>query len=57
MQIPIAIATAQRFHSGHPEMVGIGTEDMNGLPKAQLNFESIPVELKGLQRSEGEIGA
>ena len=57
MQILIPVATTRWFHPGHREMVGIGTEHVNSLPEAQLDLESIAVELKDFQRGQREIGA
>ena len=52
MQILVASAAAHRLHVGHPEVIGVGAEDMNGLAKAELDLESIPVELEDLQGLE-----
>ena len=41
MQILITAATAQRLHGGHPEVVGIRTQDMNGLTLASIEMLAI----------------
>ena len=55
MQVLVATAASHWFHVGHPEMIGIRADDMDGLAKAQLDLESVAVELKHLQWLEGRI--
>jgi hypothetical protein len=57
VQILVAIAPAERLHSAHPEMIGVGTQDVNGLTKSQFDPESIAVEHEDLEGREGEVGA
>ena len=52
MQILVAAAAAHRLHVGHPEVIGVGAQDMNGLAKAEFDLESITVELQDLQGFE-----
>ncbi len=51
----IAAAASRGLHVSHPEVIGIRADDMNGLAKAQLDLESIAVELEHLQGLECRI--
>src|SRR5678815_3338961 len=57
MEVLVASAAANRLHVGHPEVIGVGAQDMNGLAKAEFDLESIPVELQDLQWLERKVRA
>jgi hypothetical protein len=57
MQILLAAAAVHRLHAGHPEVIGVGAQDMNGLAKAELDLEAVAIELQHLQRLEGKVRA
>jgi hypothetical protein len=43
VQILVAITATQGFHPAHPEVIGIGAQDMNGLTKSQFDPEAVAV--------------
>ena len=55
MQVLVTTATAHWFQVGHPEMIRIRADHMNGLAKSQLDLEPLAVELKHLQWLQGRI--
>ena len=56
MEVLISLTTADWLHRHHPEVVGIRTDHMNGLAKADLDLEAVAVKGKDLQRRQGQIG-
>ena len=52
----IATAATHGLHVHHPEVVGISTDDMNGLAKAKFDLESVAVKLQHLQWFEAKVG-
>src|SRR5665213_1376878 len=55
VQILVAITATQGFHPAHPEVIGIGAQDMNGLTKSQFDPEAVAVEQEYFERIEGEV--
>ena len=57
MQVLIATAAPDRLHACHPEVIGIGAQDMHSLPKAKFDLEAIAVKREYLQRFKRQVGA
>ena len=57
VEVLIALAPVQGGHGGHPEVVGISAEVVDGLPETGLNFEAPAVEADDVQWGHGQVGA
>lgn len=55
VQVLIARSIGARRHGGHPEVIGIGSEGIEGLFESDFDFESEPIESKDVQRGQGQI--
>jgi len=55
MEILVAVATLEWLHSAHPEMVGIGAENVHGFAEPEFDSESITVKHEDFERSKGEV--
>lgn len=55
VEVLVARDTPQRRHCSHPEVVGIGSDDVKGLLECDFNLESHTVKLYDLQSCEGAI--
>src|ERR1035437_726375 len=53
--VTVGITATHRFHPAHPEVIGIGAQDMNGLTKSQFDPEAVAVEQEYFERIEGEV--
>src|SRR5258708_30803631 len=56
VQILVAIAPAQRLHSAHPKMIGVGAQDMDSLTESQFDLEPVAIKQKYFEGSKGEVG-
>ena len=56
MEILVAVAAPERFHTAHPELVCIGAEDVNPPTEPELDFESVSIEHNDLEWGQDEVG-
>ena len=56
VQVLVAVAALQWLHSAHPEVVGIGTQDVNGLTEPEFDSESVTVEHEDLEWGKCGVG-
>jgi len=55
VQVLIARLIGAGCHGGHPEVIGIGTEGVEGLFKGDFDFESEAIDAEDVQGREGQI--
>ena len=57
MEVLVATHAPEGRHGGHPEVIGIGTEDADGLFEGDFDFEAQAIDADDVQGFQGKVGA
>src|SRR6516165_2720822 len=57
MEVLVATHAAKGRHGGHPEVIGIGTEDADGLLEGDFDFEAQAIDADDVQGLQSKVSA